>query len=76
VHRWQRCLLNRGILEHHIWRLDPHLTLAYPPAVLLFICCRCWDLSAGSLKWIYQVPILAAIVVSLIPAAGPFFPAE
>lgn len=24
---------------------------------------RCWDLSAGNLKWIYQVPILAAIVV-------------
>lgn len=24
---------------------------------------RCWDISAGNLKWIYQVPILAAIVV-------------
>lgn len=25
---------------------------------------RCWDLSAGNLKWIVQVPILASIVVS------------
>lgn len=25
---------------------------------------RCWDLSAGNLKWIYQVPILVAVVVS------------
>ncbi|XP_066485372.1 parathyroid hormone/parathyroid hormone-related peptide receptor-like [Tiliqua scincoides] len=24
---------------------------------------QCWDLSAGNMKWIYQVPILAAIVV-------------
>ncbi|XP_051968347.1 parathyroid hormone 3 receptor [Xyrauchen texanus] len=24
---------------------------------------QCWDISAGNLKWIYQVPILAAIVV-------------
>ncbi|KAJ1099047.1 hypothetical protein NDU88_004151, partial [Pleurodeles waltl] len=27
---------------------------------------RCWDLSAGNLKWIIQVPILAAIVVNFI----------
>nr|XP_006002195.1 PREDICTED: parathyroid hormone/parathyroid hormone-related peptide receptor [Latimeria chalumnae] len=26
----------------------------------------CWDLSAGNLKWIIQVPILAAIVVNFI----------
>ncbi|KAH1174481.1 parathyroid hormone/parathyroid hormone-related peptide receptor-like [Mauremys mutica] len=25
---------------------------------------QCWDLSAGKMKWIYQVPILAAIVVN------------
>lgn len=25
---------------------------------------RCWDLSAGNLKWIYQVPILVTVVVS------------
>ncbi|XP_062859944.1 parathyroid hormone 3 receptor [Trichomycterus rosablanca] len=25
---------------------------------------QCWDVSAGNLKWIYQVPILAAIVVN------------
>ncbi|KAI6072591.1 parathyroid hormone/parathyroid hormone-related peptide receptor-like protein [Aix galericulata] len=24
---------------------------------------QCWDLSAGNMKWIYQVPILAAVVV-------------
>uniref|UniRef100_A0A8C5EVB6 Parathyroid hormone/parathyroid hormone-related peptide receptor n=1 Tax=Gouania willdenowi TaxID=441366 RepID=A0A8C5EVB6_GOUWI len=27
---------------------------------------ECWDLSAGSLKWIYQVPILVAVVVNFI----------
>uniref|UniRef100_A0A8C3K8P9 Parathyroid hormone/parathyroid hormone-related peptide receptor n=1 Tax=Calidris pygmaea TaxID=425635 RepID=A0A8C3K8P9_9CHAR len=27
---------------------------------------ECWDLSAGNLKWIVQVPILAAIVVNFI----------
>ncbi|NXA42190.1 PTH1R protein, partial [Eudromia elegans] len=25
---------------------------------------QCWDLSAGNMKWIYQVPILVAIVVN------------
>uniref|UniRef100_A0A8C9N4W5 Parathyroid hormone/parathyroid hormone-related peptide receptor n=1 Tax=Serinus canaria TaxID=9135 RepID=A0A8C9N4W5_SERCA len=25
---------------------------------------RCWDLSAGNMKWIYQVPILAAVMVN------------
>uniref|UniRef100_A0A8C9RZY3 Parathyroid hormone/parathyroid hormone-related peptide receptor n=1 Tax=Scleropages formosus TaxID=113540 RepID=A0A8C9RZY3_SCLFO len=27
---------------------------------------QCWDISAGNLKWIYQVPILAAIVVNFV----------
>uniref|UniRef100_A0A8C6WK52 Parathyroid hormone/parathyroid hormone-related peptide receptor n=1 Tax=Neogobius melanostomus TaxID=47308 RepID=A0A8C6WK52_9GOBI len=27
---------------------------------------QCWDISAGKLKWIYQVPILAAIVVNFL----------
>ncbi|XP_049602633.1 parathyroid hormone/parathyroid hormone-related peptide receptor [Syngnathus scovelli] len=27
---------------------------------------ECWDLSAGNLKWIYQVPILAAVVVNFV----------
>ncbi|XP_069013712.1 parathyroid hormone/parathyroid hormone-related peptide receptor [Embiotoca jacksoni] len=27
---------------------------------------ECWDLSAGNLKWIYQVPILAAVVVNFM----------
>ncbi|KAK6490958.1 parathyroid hormone/parathyroid hormone-related peptide receptor-like, partial [Huso huso] len=27
---------------------------------------ECWDLSAGSLKWIVQVPILAAIMVNFV----------
>uniref|UniRef100_A0A7N8X4A1 Parathyroid hormone/parathyroid hormone-related peptide receptor n=1 Tax=Mastacembelus armatus TaxID=205130 RepID=A0A7N8X4A1_9TELE len=27
---------------------------------------ECWDLSAGNLKWIYQVPILVAVVVNFI----------
>lgn len=51
---------NRQILDHHTWSL---FSLA-DPFLLLFIYCRCWDLSAGNLKWIYQVPILAAVVVS------------
>ncbi|NWU27738.1 PTH1R protein, partial [Dyaphorophyia castanea] len=25
---------------------------------------QCWDLSAGNMKWIYQVPILAAVLVN------------
>ena len=29
-----------------------------------FSCFRCWELSAGDIKWIYQAPILAAIGVS------------
>ncbi|XP_032358355.1 parathyroid hormone 3 receptor isoform X1 [Etheostoma spectabile] len=27
---------------------------------------QCWDISAGNLKWIFQVPILAAIVVNFL----------
>ncbi|XP_026207974.1 parathyroid hormone 3 receptor isoform X3 [Anabas testudineus] len=27
---------------------------------------QCWDISAGNLKWIYQVPILAAILVNFL----------
>ncbi|XP_067345237.1 parathyroid hormone 3 receptor isoform X3 [Channa argus] len=27
---------------------------------------QCWDVSAGNLKWIYQVPILAAILVNFL----------
>uniref|UniRef100_A0A672ZHS4 Parathyroid hormone/parathyroid hormone-related peptide receptor n=1 Tax=Sphaeramia orbicularis TaxID=375764 RepID=A0A672ZHS4_9TELE len=27
---------------------------------------ECWDLSAGNLKWIYQVPILMAVVVNFL----------
>ncbi|XP_043959235.1 parathyroid hormone 3 receptor isoform X1 [Gambusia affinis] len=27
---------------------------------------QCWDISAGNLKWLYQVPILAAIVVNFL----------
>lgn len=30
-----------------------------------FSCLRCWELSAGNIKWIYQAPILAAIGVSV-----------
>ncbi|KAK6470343.1 parathyroid hormone/parathyroid hormone-related peptide receptor-like [Huso huso] len=25
---------------------------------------QCWDLSAGNLKWVYQIPILAAVMVN------------
>ncbi|GAA6072055.1 parathyroid hormone 2 receptor [Tachysurus ichikawai] len=27
---------------------------------------RCWELSAGNIKWIYQVPILTAIGLNFI----------
>ncbi|MED6233318.1 Parathyroid hormone/parathyroid hormone- peptide receptor, partial [Ataeniobius toweri] len=27
---------------------------------------RCWDISAGNLKWIYQVPILVAVVINFV----------
>ncbi|KAM7381714.1 hypothetical protein PAMA_012517 [Pampus argenteus] len=27
---------------------------------------QCWDIGAGNLKWVYQVPILAAIVVNFL----------
>lgn len=41
--------------------------------VSLWVLSRCWDLSAGNMKWIYQVPILAAIVVR-IPWLNPPIP--
>ena len=31
---------------------------------------RCWELSAGNIKWIYQVPILTAIGVSSLHFRG------
>lgn len=45
----------------------PDYRTLVPDPSLLFIDCRCWDLSAGNLKWIYQVPILVAVVVSTPP---------
>uniref|UniRef100_A0A8C5TVS8 PTH/PTHrP type I receptor n=1 Tax=Malurus cyaneus samueli TaxID=2593467 RepID=A0A8C5TVS8_9PASS len=33
---------------------------------------QCWDLSAGNMKWIYQVPILAAVVVRILWMNLPF----
>lgn len=30
------------------------------------VTCRCWELSAGNIKWIYQVPILTAIGVRVL----------
>lgn len=48
------------------------LTYLWLIPVLLFISCRCWDLSAGNLKWIYQVPILAAVVVSACSLLATF----
>ncbi|KAI1230406.1 Parathyroid hormone/parathyroid hormone-related peptide receptor, partial [Lamprotornis superbus] len=42
---------------------------------------QCWDLSAGNMKWIYQVPILTAVVVRILatalslPARHPELPA-
>lgn len=39
---------------------------------ILFFYHRCWDLSAGNLKWIYQVPILVAVVVSTCSSFPPF----
>lgn len=44
-----------------------HLSNLFLPDPFLFFNRRCWDLSAGNLKWIYQVPILVAVVVSTPP---------
>lgn len=42
-------------------RLSYHLFI---DALLLFVYHRCWNLSAGNFKWIYQMPIVVAVVVS------------
>lgn len=54
--------VNSQIPDCRTLERDP--SLCPPDPSLLFIDCRCWDLSAGNLKWIYQVPILVAVVVS------------
>ncbi len=50
------CLLNIFWIIIHVCRLIYH-------SICLYLC-RCWELSAGNIKWIYQVPILTAIGVS------------
>lgn len=40
------------------------LTYSLQPP-LICVNCRCWELSAGNIEWIYQVPILTAIGVSV-----------
>lgn len=61
-------MLRRG--ETHNYK---HTSLLFFPVALTYslyilcICvnCRCWELSAGNIEWIYQVPILTAIGVRL-----------
>ncbi|KAG7227869.1 hypothetical protein INR49_013663 [Caranx melampygus] len=47
---FQLCLCPFGSVREHHWQTHS----------------ECWDISAGNLKWIYQVPILAAIVVNFL----------
>lgn len=71
---FQLCLCPFGSAHELHWQTlsescDPFiLCLCYTPTTnapwnRFIALSRCWDLSAGNLKWIYQVPILAAIVV-------------
>lgn len=60
-----------GVPSTRLWRnssFQGDFPNGIPESVALLTGCpsllRCWDLSAGNLKWIIQVPILAAIVVS------------
>ncbi|KAJ6654794.1 hypothetical protein lerEdw1_006483 [Lerista edwardsae] len=47
-----------------IYTVGYSISLASLVAAMCILCYfKCWDLSAGNMKWIYQVPILAAIVV-------------
>ncbi|KAA8581588.1 hypothetical protein FQN60_003169 [Etheostoma spectabile] len=50
---FQQCLCLFGSVFERRWRT--HISVF-----------RCWDISAGNLKWIFQVPILAAIVVNFL----------
>uniref|UniRef100_A0AAX7TGI4 Parathyroid hormone 2 receptor a n=1 Tax=Astatotilapia calliptera TaxID=8154 RepID=A0AAX7TGI4_ASTCA len=49
----------------YLWGL---ILIGWESSSFLCICvtCRCWELSAGNIKWIYQVPILTAIGLNFI----------
>ncbi|XP_048470339.1 parathyroid hormone/parathyroid hormone-related peptide receptor-like [Rhincodon typus] len=46
------------------WGVPAVVVAVWGSARALLADTRCWDLSAGNLKWIYQVPILTAIVLN------------
>ncbi|KAL4646479.1 parathyroid hormone/parathyroid hormone-related peptide receptor precursor-like [Arapaima gigas] len=48
------------------WGLPAVIVTAWASVRATLADTECWDLSAGNLKWIFQVPILAAIVVNFL----------
>ncbi|XP_014432358.1 parathyroid hormone/parathyroid hormone-related peptide receptor isoform X2 [Pelodiscus sinensis] len=48
------------------WGLPAVIVTAWASVRATLADTECWDLSAGNLKWIVQVPILASIVVNFI----------
>lgn len=59
--------VNGHILHYHTFVFYLFVLFSF----ILFFYHRCWDLSAGNLKWIYQVPILVAVVVSTCSSFPP-----
>ncbi|XP_006872812.1 PREDICTED: parathyroid hormone 2 receptor [Chrysochloris asiatica] len=48
------------------WGFPAAFVVAWAVARATLADARCWELSAGSIKWIYQAPILAAIGLNFI----------
>ncbi|XP_026231146.1 parathyroid hormone/parathyroid hormone-related peptide receptor [Anabas testudineus] len=48
------------------WGVPAMFVTVWATVRAMFADTECWDLSAGNLKWIYQVPILVAVVVNFI----------
>nr|XP_032831537.1 parathyroid hormone/parathyroid hormone-related peptide receptor isoform X2 [Petromyzon marinus] len=48
------------------WGVPAVFVAAWVSVRATFADTQCWDLSAGNFKWIYQVPILLAILVNFI----------
>lgn len=48
------------------WGVPAMFVTVWATVRAIFADTECWDLSAGNLKWIYQVPILVAVVVNFV----------
>uniref|UniRef100_H2UEU3 Parathyroid hormone/parathyroid hormone-related peptide receptor n=1 Tax=Takifugu rubripes TaxID=31033 RepID=H2UEU3_TAKRU len=48
------------------WGVPAMFVTVWATVRAVFADTECWDLSAGNLKWIYQVPILVAVVVNFV----------